>query len=71
MPNHCFNSENYNPLSTYVSDFSVNFNSDVSNQLNYPASFADSTIAVNSTLCDSGRTDNTHMIAGNNYSEYD
>lgn len=68
MPNHCFQGGVSNPIA-FNSDWTVNFNPDVTGILNYDLSAVNSSTLVSSLLCSLQTTASSNMISGNGYVE--
>jgi hypothetical protein len=73
MPNVCWETNTRNPnVANYVTvDFKVDWNPDMTNIVNYPASSFASSSDVDNVLCDISRTDDSNMPSTTTYKEYD
>ena len=66
FPNHCFMAATSNPVASN-SDWTVNFNPDVTGKIQYAATAIDSSAKVTELLCDIQRTASANMIAANGF----
>jgi len=73
MPNVCWETNTRNPnVANYVTvDFKVDWNPDMTNIVNYPASSFASSSDVDNVLCDISRTDDSNMPSTTTYKDYD
>jgi len=72
MPNVCWETNTGNPnVANYVTvDFKVDWNPDMTNIVNYPASSFASSSDVDTVLCDIGRTNDSNMPSTTTYKEF-